>query len=133
MNPETLAKSVELAGTVRHLLVATVSEHGAPHLATAERISLEDRDLVGVTAWFCPQTADNVQTNPAISVAIWDSGNDLGYQLVGEVERVVDLSVLDGYIPGETAISPQIERKLLIRVRHILHFSHAPHSDTEDL
>lgn len=133
MNPETLAKSVKLAETVRHLLVATVNDQGTPHLATAERLTLEDRDRVAVTAWFCPQTAENVETNPAISVAVWDSDRDLGYQLIGEVEQVVDLAMLDGFIPGETAVSPQIERKLVIRVHHILHFSHAPHSDTEDL
>ena len=131
MDTGTLAKSVELAEKVKHLLVATVNEQGSPHLATAERIALEADDLVAVTAWFCPETANNVQTNPNISIAIWDSERDIGFQLVGEVERVVDLAMLDGFLPGEPAASPQIEQKLVIRVRHILHFSHAPHSDTE--
>ncbi len=81
MDTETLAKSVKLAESVSHLLVTTVNEHGIPHLATAERITLDDRDRVAVTAWFCPQ----------------------------------------------------VERKLVIRVRHILNFSHVPHSDTEIL
>lgn len=133
MDTEILAGSVKLAESVRHLFVATVNEQGTPHLATAERITLEGRDRVAVTAWFCPQTAVNVQTNPAISVVVWDSDRDLGFQLIGEVERVVDLAMLDGFIPGETAVSPQIERKLVIRVDHILNFSHAPHSDTQVL
>jgi hypothetical protein len=133
MDSKTLARSIKLAESVRYLLVATVNAQGTPHLATAERITLEDRDRVAVTAWFCPQTAENVQANPAISVAVWDSDRDLGFQLVGEVEKVVDLAMLDGFIPEETAVSPQIERKLVIRVRHILDFSHAPHSDTEAL
>ena len=133
MDTEILARSVKLAESVRHLFVATVNEQGTPHLATAERITLEDRDRVAVTAWFCPQTAENVQSNPAVSVAVWDSDRDLGFQLVGKVERVVDLAMLDGFIPEETAVSPQIERKLVIRVLHILNFSHAPHSDTEVL
>lgn len=133
MDSKTLVRSIKLAESVRYLLVATVNAQGTPHLATAERITLEDRDRVAVTAWFCPQTAENVQANPAISVAVWDSDRDLGFQLVGEVEKVVDLAMLDGFIPEETAVFPQIERKLVIRVRHILDFSHAPHSDSEVL
>lgn len=133
MDTETLAKSVKLAEKVRHLLVTTVNEQGVPHLATAERITLEGRDRVAVTAWFCPQTASNVQTNPAISVVVWESGRDFGFQLVGEVEKVVDLAMQNGYIPGETVVYPQVERKLVVRVRHLLNFSHVPHSDTEIL
>ncbi len=64
MITESLAKSVELAEKVKHLLVATVAEKGTPHLATAERIALKDDDPVVVTVWFCPQTANNVHTDP---------------------------------------------------------------------
>lgn len=133
MDTGILAKSVKLAEKVQHLLVATVNAQGIPHLATAERMTLEDRDLVAVTAWFCPQTASNVQSNPAISVVVWESIKDHGFQLVGEVEKVVDLAMQNGYIPGEKVVYPQIERKLMIRVRHILNFSHALHSDANVL
>ena len=54
MDTEILARSVKLAESVRHLFVATVNKQGIPHLATAERITLEGRDQVAVTAWFCP-------------------------------------------------------------------------------
>lgn len=127
----TLSKAVELAGTVRHIFVATANEKGIPHLATAERMTMEEGGVVLVTAWFCPQTASNVLTNPAISVVVWDSGKDLGFQLVGEVEKVVEVTMPDGFIPGETVVYPQIERKLVVRVRHVLNFGHAMHSDTD--
>ena len=133
LDPESLAKMVQLAGTVGHLFIATANEEGVPHLATAEHINLEDWDLVGITAWFCPQTAKNVQTNPVTSVAVWDRDRDLGFQLIGEVEQVIETTMPDGYIPGETVVYPQIERKLMIRVRHILDFSQGTHSDTEGL
>lgn len=132
-DPESLAKMVQLAGTVRHILVATANEDGVPHVATAEHINLEDWDLITVTAWFCPQTAKNVQTNPAISVVVWDRDRDLGFQLIGEVEQVAEVTMPDGYIPGETVVYPQIERKLMIRVRQILNFAQGAHSDSEGL
>ena len=128
-DPESLAKMVQLAGTVRHLFVATVNEEGTPHLATAEHITLEDWDLVTLTAWFCPQTAKNVQTNPALSVVVWDRDRDVGFQLTGEVEQVVEVTMSNGYIPGESVVYPQIERKLIIRVRQILNFGHAMHRE----
>jgi hypothetical protein len=129
LDPESLAKMMQLAGTVRHYFVATVNEQGTPHLATAEHITLEDWDLLAVTAWFCPQTAKNVQTNPAISLVVWDSGKDMGFQVTGEVEQVVEVTMPNGYIPGETVVYPQIERKLMIRVRQILNFGQARHRE----
>jgi predicted pyridoxine 5'-phosphate oxidase superfamily flavin-nucleotide-binding protein len=131
LDAETLGKAVELAGTVKYIFVATANEKGSPHLATAERITMEEGDLVLVTAWFCPQTASNVLINPAISLIVWDSGKDLGFQLVGEVEKVVEVTIQDGFIPGETVVYPQIERKLVVRVQNILNFGHAMHSDAE--
>jgi hypothetical protein len=40
---------------------------------------------------------------------------------------------MDGYIPEMESIgpSPQVERKLLVKVDKVMAFSHAPHSDLE--
>lgn len=132
-DPESLAKMVQLAGKVRHLLVATADEQGTPHLATAQHITLEDWDLLTVTAWFCPQTAKNVQSNPAVALVVWDRERDQGFQLIGEVEQVVEVTMPNGYIPGETVVYPQIERKLMVRARRILSFGQAGHADKEGL
>lgn len=45
-----LADALALAGNVRKLFVATADANDIPHLAIAERITLEKEDTVGVTA-----------------------------------------------------------------------------------
>ena len=89
---------------------------------------------MAVAAWFCPGTVDNLRQNRKISLVVWDAAADIGYQLLGEVEKVEELSVLDGYVPGEEEKPPlpQVERQLLVRLEKIIDFSHAPHSDVED-
>lgn len=129
MIPNHLAEALVLARNVRQLFVATADANGIPHLAIAERITLERENTVGVTAWFCPQTADNVDENKNVSLVVWDEQRDAGFQLIGEVMQVLDLAMLDGFIPGEIEPVPQVERKLVVRVNQILTFSHAHHSD----
>lgn len=125
-----LAEAADLAARLNHLFVTTADEDGIPHMAIAERMVLEDEDLVTVTAWFCPQTAENVDDNDNVSLVVWDREKDAGFQLVGKVERMLDLAMLNGFMPEEQAV-PQIERKLVIRVSHVLRFSHGHHSDTD--
>jgi hypothetical protein len=126
-----LADALALAGNVRQLFVATADANGIPHLAIAERITLEREDTVGVTAWFCPRTVENVNENASVSLVVWDEQRDAGFQLIGEVTQVLDLAMLNGFIPGETVTVPQVERKLVVRVDQILTFSHAHHSDID--
>jgi hypothetical protein len=58
------------------------------------------------------------------------SGVRRGYQLVGEVERMQELSMLNGYHPAEEGRPvPQVERELLVRIRQVLRFTRAPHED----
>lgn len=126
-----LAEAVNLAARLNHLFVATVNGDGIPHLAIAERIILEGEDQVAVTAWFCPKTAGNVAENGNISLVVWDRDQDTGFQLVGNVEKMLDLAMMDGFLPEEQDSLPQIERKLVIRVQHVLRFSHTHHNDTD--
>jgi hypothetical protein len=53
--------------------------------------------------------------------------------LIGEVEQVIEVTMQNGYIPGETVVYPQIERKLMVRVRRILDFGQAAHTDSQEL
>lgn len=133
MNQEILEKSLAIAAKTKHLFVATADSKGIPHLATAEKISRKDDELVTVTAWFCPKTAENVSENPNIALIVWDGDQDLGFQLIGKVEKVVNLAMLNGFLPGETTPYPQIERKLVVRLEQIFNFSHAPLSDMDAL
>ncbi len=65
---------------------------------------------------------------------VWDSATDVGYQLIGALEEIKDLGVLDGYAPqveGKTPV-PQIERQLLVHIDMVFEFKHAPHTDVEE-
>jgi predicted pyridoxine 5'-phosphate oxidase superfamily flavin-nucleotide-binding protein len=134
MNITTLTRSLSLAQKVKHIIIATVGDDGVPHVATAERLRRTERDdLVILTAWFCPQTVINLDKRPQISIVIWDNREELGFQLLGEVELIENIAILNGYIPEEVEPPPQEERQLLVCVHKILNFSHAPHKDTEIL
>ena len=134
MRSETLQKAVELATKLHHVFVATADRSGLPHVAAAGEIALTSEGHVAIGAWFCPGTVENLQHNRHVSLVVWDSSDDTGYQLLGEVKEVRDLSFLDGYAPEteSPAPSPQVERQLIVRVTEILAFTHAPHSDRED-
>ncbi len=127
-----LGKAIRLAERLEHIIVTTVGEGGMPHVTAAGKVSLQTEGQVAVTAWFCPVTVMNLQKNRAISIVIWDADADEGYQLLGEMKRIEDLAFMDGYMPEEIERpSPQIERKLVVRVDKILGFKHAPHNDIE--
>ncbi len=129
----TLQKAVALAERLQHVFVATADSNGLPHVAAAGKLTYKSNGRVAVAAWFCPGTVDNLQQNRKISLVVWDAAADIGYQLLGEMEKVEELSVLDGYVPGEEELlMPQVERQLIVRVNKIIDFSHAPHSDVEE-
>jgi hypothetical protein len=131
---ERLKKAVALAEKVRHVFVATADAAGLPHVASAGKLTYAPGGRVVLADWFCPGTVMNLQQNPQIAIVAWDTATDVGYQLLGEVERVRELGIMDGYVAGEEDKPPlpQVERELLVRVDKIIAFSHAPHSDVEE-
>jgi hypothetical protein len=130
MNAESLRKVVTLAERVGHVLVATASAGRLPHVAAAGKVALRSDGRAIVADWFCPGTMNNLRENRLITLVVWDSAADTGYQLLGELEAVNDLAVLDGYAYEEAqAALPQVERELVIRVDEMLAFSQGPHSD----
>ncbi len=133
MNPATLNKVVDLAQKVGHIFVATANKGASPHIAAAASLKRTPEGRVLVAAWFCPETVANIRENPSISLVIWDSQKDHGYQMLGHTEQVIDMAMIDGIAPGrETSPLPQVERQLTVRVDRILEFKHAPHSDIEE-
>ncbi|MFB0536545.1 MAG: pyridoxamine 5'-phosphate oxidase family protein [Anaerolineae bacterium] len=123
-----------LAEKLRHVFVATADTTGLPHVASAGKLTSAPDGRLVLADWFCPGTVSNLQQTPRIAVVVWDPTADTGYQLLGEVEEVRELSILDGYVPGEEDKPPlpQLERELLVRVDEILAFSHAPHGDVAE-
>lgn len=134
MNSESLIIVVEMAKKLEHVFVATVDSSGMPHVATAVKLSQTSEDHVTVDAWFCPGTLANLKHNRKISLVVWDASSDRGYQLLGQVEKVEEIAMMNGYSPEVDKYPPipQVENRLLIHVNKILAFSHAPHSDLEE-
>ncbi len=134
MKNQTFQKAVSLADKVTAIFVATADAQGIPHLAAAGKVKLIEPNTIAVTEWFCPGTVANVQANKQISVVIWDQTADTGYQLVGKVEKIDEMGILDGYAPQQEQKPPlpQVRRQLVIKVEKIIGFKLAPHSDVEN-
>lgn len=131
MSLEAIYEAVELGKRMRYVYVATADLRGLPHLASAGIISVLFENRIGVEAWFCPGTIQNLKDNPLISVVSWDPGPDIGFQMLGKVEKVEETAILNGFSPEfeKAEPIPQSERKLIIKVDKVLAFRAAPHSD----
>ena len=131
---EVLRAALALAEKIGHIFVATADKKGVPHVAAAGKLSSAKARQVAVEAWFCTGTVSNVHQNKHIALVVWDPANDVGYQILGKVEKIMELAVLDGYAPEVEKDSPlpQVERQLVVRVERVLSFTHAPHSDVEE-
>ena len=131
---KAIYKAVALGNELGHIFVATSDAKGLPHLAASGKISLEENGQIGVSEWFCPGTLSNIQVNPRMSIVVWDPKTDKGFQMLGNCEKVEDMSVMDGFLPqgAHNKPLPQVERKIWVQIDKIVHFSHAPHSDLEE-
>ncbi len=134
MNNEKIKEAVQLAKKAGHVFLATADKNGLPHISAAGKISMEKDGKVSVTEWFCPGTLANLQVNKNVSIAIWDKKADMGFQLLGKLELIRDLEIMDGFTPSIESKKPlpQVEKQLLVKVKKILEFKLAPHSDMED-
>ncbi len=134
MNLKTLEKAIALAKKVGSVFVATADTQGIPHLAVAGKVVLTPEGRVAVTEWFCPGTMENLKVNRQVALAVWDAKKDIGYQLIGESEKVEDLLMMNGYAPEkeEKTTRPQVKWQVIIRVDKITDFMQAPHSDIEE-
>ncbi len=133
MNIAVLKDAADLADKIGHVFIATADVSAAPHVTAAEKLELAGDNCVDITEWFCPLTISNLQKNTSISIVVWAPDGDRGYQLLGKLEKMHDQAVLDGFSAEIDAgvPSPQVERRITVRVGKILDFSVAPHSDIE--
>jgi hypothetical protein len=134
MKPERIAEVLRLAVRAGHVLVATADERGMPHITAAGKLEPASNSKVAVTEWFCPGTVANLQKNKYVSIVAWTKLLEKGFQMLGRLESVEDVGVLDGYAGKREGRPPmpQIEKRLLINVEKILEFRLGPHSDVED-
>ena len=134
MNRKALQEAISLAQKMKNVFVVTSDRSGLPHMAAASKLAHSAANRVHVAAWFCPGTVANLEENRRISLVVWDPLRDLGYQLLGEAEKVEEVAMMNGYVPGEGGKNhlPQVERQLTVRVDKITDFRRAPHSDREE-
>ncbi len=131
---ELLDKAVKLAERVGHVFIATSDVEGRPHVAAARMLKLKDDGRIDVREWFCPGTMSNLQNNRHVSIVVWEAASDTGYQLLGEMEDMMDIGMVDGYTPKMESKwpLPQVKSQLLVRVSKVIDFKRAPHSDVEE-
>ncbi|MGA2330612.1 MAG: pyridoxamine 5'-phosphate oxidase family protein [Syntrophales bacterium] len=134
LKTELLEKAVLLAEKTKHVFIASVNGDGIPHLAASKRLSLDAKNNVVLTEWFCPGTMENlIGKNNHLAIAVWDAKKDTGYQLIGKAKKEEDLAYLNGYASdsGKKDSVPQIQRKVTVQVEKILDFKLTPHTDIE--
>jgi hypothetical protein len=134
MKTDILEKAVQLANKVGYVFIATADVNKRPHVAVARTLALKGEGQIAISEWFCPGTMSNLQSNPWVSVVVWDETTDEGYQILGEKEQMMDIGMLNGYTPEMKSKwpLPQVESQLVIHVTKVTDFKRAPHSDTEE-
>jgi hypothetical protein len=134
MDEMVLKAAVELSEATEEIFIATADDKGQPHVGVARRLELAGEGRVAVAEWFCPGTLTNVQKRPQMSLVVWDREADAGYQLLGAVEEIKDVAMMDGYEAkaDRRHPMPQVERRMVIRVERVFDFTRAPHTDMEE-
>lgn len=129
----SLNQAIKMAKRLGYVFLATADAAGSPHVNIVQLTGIDDRDRMELMSWFCEDAFENLRTNPRVAVIIWDPAKDTGYQLLGKMEDMREVAELDGYAPGleEKKHFPQIEWKILVRVKKVLNFQKAPHVDAE--
>jgi len=131
MNADTLSRAVQLADSLKRVFIVTADSSGIPHLAIAGRMSAVHGMSVSVASWFCPKTVENMNSNKNVAIIAWDPETDTGYQLIGEVAKMEEVEMVNGFSEKleHGPHLPQVERKATIRIDKILDFKRGPHSD----
>ncbi len=134
MDAEMLERVAQLARRVGYVFVATTDANKWPHMAAARTLTLKTDGRIEVDEWFCPGTMANLQANSHVSVVVWDANTDVGYQLLGDMEQVMNVGMMDGYTSDMKSKRPlpQVKSQLVIRVSKITDFKRAPHTDVEE-
>lgn len=130
---EDLRDAVVISERTGLALLATADERGMPHLTAAGRLEALSRERVAVSEWFCPRTIENLAVNPKVSLIVWETENDTGYQLLGRSEGVEVVAMVDGTPPPEELQEPlpQVQRRVTVRVEQVLEFKRGAHNDRE--
>lgn len=129
---ETLERAVSLSQASGRIYMATADRGGLPHVAKAGSLTLlSDQKRVVFEAWSCPHTVSNLSINRWMALVILPPGKDIGYQLLGWIEDMEDVLLMDGFDPQLEArrFLPQAKKRLTMRVDKIIEFRPEAHTD----
>lgn len=134
MKQELLDRALDLFRKVGYVFLVTSDSNGLAHLSVASKLELKPEKELRVSSWFCPTTVTNLQINPNIGVIVWDKDSDSGYQILGRTKELMNLAMLDGYVPNieERIKFPQVEWGVEIEPEKILLFKKSPHTDIKE-
>lgn len=124
---DAIEDAIKIARRAGEIYVATSGEY--PHIATARKVSAAEDGRIRISEFFCPGTLENLEKNRKIAMSAYEKQSGRGYQLLGEVEEIHDLAMLDGFAGDDLPAVPQVERELQIKVHSVLNFSGGPHTD----
>jgi uncharacterized protein len=129
---ETLERVVSLSQVSGRIYMATADCGGMPHVAKAGSLTLlSDQKRVVFEAWSCPHTVSNLSINRWMALVILPPGKEIGYQLIGWIEELEDVLLMDGLDPQLEARRsvPQAKKRLTMRVDKIIGFRPEAHTD----
>lgn len=113
-----------------HILIASVDRDGLAHMASVRDLRLSSEQRIVLTEWFCSTTMANLAQNPHLAVLIWHEKSDIGYQLVGELVQISNLSVMNGFSSDVSDYAgPRVKRELELEIEQVLDYSHGIHQD----
>ncbi len=119
---DKLEQAIHLAGRVRHMLLATVDEMGAPRVTPVEECTRAGANRVAVRAWIDIPPLEDRNGRGRLALLLWDE-KGYGYQLAGQVVRMQEDAVLDGLAEIEEQMHfPQVERTILMQVDSVEEF-----------
>lgn len=114
------------------IYMATADRGGLPHVGAAGPLVFHsDCKRVVFEAWTCPRTVANLGVNHWMALVILPPGKEIGYQLLGWIENVEDVLLMDGFDPQLEAqrSDPQARKRLTMRVDKIIGFRPKAHTD----
>ncbi len=129
---EPLERAVSMSQASGRIYLATADHGGLPHIAAAGPLTLlSDQKRVVFEAWCCPRTVANLGVNRWMALVVLPPEKEIGYQLLGWIEEMEDVLLMDGFDPQLEArrLLPQAKKRLTMRVDKIIEFRPEAHTD----
>jgi hypothetical protein len=119
MNFQKLQKALRLAAHFPCILIATTNSDGFPFVAPGGRLNLTANGLLEIPSWFSIKAMGNIHDNKRVSVVLFDPEQNYGFQILG---KVVEINELSAYDPSVQCLTTFIEWSILFQADVLLDF-----------